>query len=92
VETLSDFEVVESPSQYWRWKRVNAAAKISGVPRSRLVEHPFNFSKMGCAKASGLEKELGSPLFPASIGNRTTKLYDRRGQKVLLEDMERIRY
>jgi uncharacterized protein YbjT (DUF2867 family) len=22
----------------------------------------------------------------------TTKLYDRRGQKVLLEDMERIRY
>jgi hypothetical protein len=24
--------------------------------------------------------------------NRTTKLYDRRGQKVLLEDMERIRY
>jgi hypothetical protein len=25
-------------------------------------------------------------------GSRTTKLYDRRGQKVLLEDMERIRY
>jgi hypothetical protein len=24
--------------------------------------------------------------------NRTTKLYDRRGQKILLEDMERIRY
>jgi hypothetical protein len=23
---------------------------------------------------------------------RTTKLYDRRGQKVLLEDMERVRY
>jgi integrase len=91
-------------------------------------------------KASGLEKEPGSPLFPASIGktgklsrlkqaglpahysphsfratgitnflendgtleaaqriaghadSRTTKLYDRRGQKVLLEDMERIRY
>src|ERR1700751_3368675 len=102
-------------------------------------------------KESGLEKEPGSPLFPASIGksgklsrrplvrtdaadmlkrrlkqaglpahysphsfcatgitnflendgtleaaqrndSRTTKLYDRRGQKVLLEDMERIRY
>jgi site-specific recombinase XerC len=106
-------------------------------------------------KASGLEKEPESPLFPASIGktgklsrrplrrtdaadmlkrrlrqaglpahysphsfratgitnflendgtleaaqriaghadSRTTKLYDRRGQKVLLEDMERIRY
>jgi hypothetical protein len=38
VETLSDFEVVESPSSYWRWKRINAAAKISGVPRSRLFE------------------------------------------------------
>ncbi len=24
--------------------------------------------------------------------SRTTKLYDRRGQKVLLEEMERIRY
>ena len=24
--------------------------------------------------------------------SQTTKLYDRRGQKVLLEDMERIRY
>ena len=24
--------------------------------------------------------------------SRTTKLYDRRSQKVLLEDMERIRY
>jgi len=24
--------------------------------------------------------------------SRTTKLYDRRGQKLLLEDMERIRY
>jgi len=24
--------------------------------------------------------------------SRTTKLYDRRGQKVLLENMERIRY
>jgi integrase/recombinase XerD len=103
-------------------------------------------------KATGLEKEPQSPLFPVSIGktgklsrrplvrtdmlkrrlkqtglpthysphsfratgitnflendgtleaaqriagqadSRTTKLYDRRGQKVLLEDMKRIRY
>ena len=28
----------------------------------------------------------------AGHADRTTKLYDRRGQKVLLEDMERIRY
>jgi hypothetical protein len=36
VQTLSDFEVVESPSR--RWKRINTAAKISGIPRSRLFE------------------------------------------------------
>jgi len=36
VKTLSDFEVVESPSR--RWKRINTAAKISGIPRSRLFE------------------------------------------------------
>jgi hypothetical protein len=29
---------------------------------------------------------------PVIADSRTTKLYDRRGQKVLLEDMERIRY
>jgi hypothetical protein len=28
----------------------------------------------------------------ARADSRTTKLYGRRGQKVLLEDMERIRY
>jgi hypothetical protein len=32
----------------------------------------------------------GAPRDP--YDSRTTKLYDRRGQKVLLEDMERIRY
>jgi hypothetical protein len=36
VQTFSDFEVVESPSR--RWKRVDTAAKISGIPRSRLFE------------------------------------------------------
>jgi hypothetical protein len=30
--------------------------------------------------------------FAGHADSRTTKLYDRRGQKVLLEDMERIRY
>jgi hypothetical protein len=29
---------------------------------------------------------------PGHADSRTTKLYDRRGQKVLLEDMQRIRY
>ena len=30
--------------------------------------------------------------FAGHADSRTTKLYDLRGQKVLLEDMERIRY
>lgn len=47
-------------------------------------------------KASGLEKEPESLLIPAALGaeriaghagSRTTKVYDRRGQKLLLEDM-----
>jgi integrase/recombinase XerD len=29
---------------------------------------------------------------PGYADSRTTKLYERRGQKVLLEEMERIRY
>jgi hypothetical protein len=29
---------------------------------------------------------------PGHADSRTTKLYDRRGQKVLVEDMEKIRY
>jgi hypothetical protein len=31
-------------------------------------------------------------LIAGHADSRTTKLYDRRGQKVLLEDVERIRY
>ena len=31
-------------------------------------------------------------VFVGHADSRTTKLYDRRGQKVLLEDVERIRY
>jgi site-specific recombinase XerD len=34
----------------------------------------------------------GGPADRRSRDSRTTKLYGRRGQKVLLEDMERIRY
>ncbi len=139
-----------------------------GVSREELLQHPIarfltkllpspTILSRTCAnlEASGLEKEPGSPLFPAALGktgklsrrplvrtdaadmlkrrlkqaglpahysphsfratgitnflendgsleaaqrmaghadSRTTKLYDRRGQKVLLEDMERIRY
>jgi hypothetical protein len=50
-------------------------------------------------KATGLEKEPESPLtleaaqrIAGHADSRTTKLYDRRGQKVLLEDIERVRY
>jgi len=39
-------------------------------------------------------RTLGQPLsgLPGHADSRTTKLYDRRGQKVLFEDMERIHY
>src|SRR5258707_525671 len=50
-------------------------------------------------RAAGITNYLenGGPLETAQriaghVDSRTTKLYDRRGQKVLLEDMERIRY
>ena len=41
-------------------------------------------------------REIADPEVARRIADhadsRTTKLYDRRGQKVLLEDVERIRY
>jgi hypothetical protein len=53
-------------------------------PHSFWATDMTNFLKM-----TVLSKPLsGSP----AADSRTTKLYERRGQKVLLEDMERIRY
>src|SRR6266404_6236238 len=138
------------------WKRSLIRFKEKGGKEKEIpVHHKLEEILDEYLKATGLEKEPGSPLFPASIGktgklsrrplvrtdaadmlkrrlkqaglpahysphsfratgitnflendgtleaaqriaghadSRTTKLYDRRGQKVLLEDMERIRY
>jgi hypothetical protein len=44
-------------------------------------------------KFSGKRRHLeAAQRIAGHADSRTTKLYDRRGQKVLLEDMERIRY
>jgi integrase/recombinase XerD len=135
-----------------RWLRLH---EKGGKEKELPVHHKLEELLDQYLKASGLEKEPQSTLFPASIGktgklshrplrrtdasdmlkrrlkqaglpahysphsfratgitnflendgaleaaqriaghadSRTTKLYDRRGQKVLLEDMERIRY
>jgi site-specific recombinase XerD len=135
-----------------RWVRLH---EKGGKEKELPVHHKLEELLDQYLKATGLEKEPESPLFPAAIGktgklsrrplqrtdaadmlkrrlkqaglpahysphsfratgitnflendgtleaaqriaghadSRTTKLYDRRGQKVLLEDMERIRY
>jgi integrase len=56
---------------------------------------PHSFRATGITNF--LDLENGGPLEVAQriaghADSRTTKLYDRRGQKVLIEDMERIRY
>jgi hypothetical protein len=46
-------------------------------------------------KQAGLPAHYSPHSFLTTAGHadsRTTKLYDRRGQKVLLEDTERIRF
>jgi len=51
---------------------------ISGLQKLHEVPPPHGGSHSRCISGHA--------------DSRTTKLYDRRGQKVLLEDMERIRY
>ena len=58
-------------------------AKIAGAPPA-LSPVPSFLENDGTLEAA--QRIAGH------ADNRTTKLYDRRGQKVLLEDMERIRY
>jgi integrase/recombinase XerD len=54
---------------------------------------PHSFRATGITEFSGKRGHLEAAQRIAGHANsRTTKLYDRRGQKVLLEDMERVRY
>jgi hypothetical protein len=76
--------------------------------RSRITFRPGKRSLIRFKEKDGKEKEIPVHPAPRIIwrteelwrlhsgcrpsDSRTTKLYDRGGQKVLLEDMERIRY
>ena len=78
------------------------------IPISHLVPLlEFNQNREAIAPAAGAHRRRGHAQTTAQArcgtleaaqriaghaDSRTTKLYDRRGQKVLLEDMERIRY
>jgi integrase/recombinase XerD len=59
---------------------------------------PAHYSPHSC-RATGITNFLendgtleAAQRIAGHADSRTTKLYDRRGQKVLLEDMVRIRY
>jgi integrase/recombinase XerD len=52
---------------------------------------PHSFRATGITNFSGGTLEAAQRI-AGHADSRTKKLYDRRGQKVLLEDMERIRY
>ena len=68
-------------------KRPLQTSRISGplfpslIPRDRDHEFSGNDGTLEAAQR-----------IAGHVDSRTTKLYDRRGQKVLLEDMERVRY
>ncbi len=79
-----------------------SAAKLSEEPGNPLFRSTRGRSReLG---ADGLSRKdawamlkrrlrnAGLQRIAGHVDSRTTKLYDRRGQKVLLEDMERIRY
>jgi hypothetical protein len=67
-------------------KKIRAALEISGI---RLTHFGQRASRIFW-KMTALLKPLSES--PATPTTGPQKLYDRRGQKVLLEDMERIRY
>ncbi len=67
---------------------------LLGYPHSREVflhaeGRPLSVSSGGPRNDGTLEV---AQRIAGHADSRTTKLYDRRGQKVLVEDMERIRY
>jgi hypothetical protein len=67
----------------------------AAAARCGIFNHHSNHSFRAAGITNYLENdgtlEVGQRI-ASQADSRTTKLYDRRGQKVLLEDMERIRY
>jgi integrase len=76
--------------------RTNAADMLKRrLKQAGLPAHysPHSFRATGIANFLENDGTLEAAQRTAGADSRTTKLYDRRGQKVLLlEDMERIRY
>ena len=80
--------------------RVVFSRKMSGpefalVSVDSLPAHysPYSFRATGITNFSENDGTLeAAQRIAGHADSRTTKLYDRRGQKVLLEDMERIWY
>jgi hypothetical protein len=79
--------------------------QISGARARRGMSWPISFRRASSQRhrysfrATGITNFLenegtleAAQRIAGHADSRTTKLYDRRGQKVLLEDMERIRY
>jgi hypothetical protein len=69
----------------------------SGQHGSTMSGIYLSYRRMESAAYAGrlfdhLSRHFGRGSVFMDIGSRTTKLYDHRGQKVLLEDMERILY
>jgi len=64
--------------------RLVCAPRIAGALFAALISGDRHHENDGTLEAA--QRIAGH------ADSRTTKLYDRSGQKVLLEDMERIRY
>jgi hypothetical protein len=66
------------------------------MPRFPVTHRIAPFCPKIAARITNFLENGGTPEVAQRIAghadSRTTKLYDRRGQKVLVEDMERIRY
>jgi site-specific recombinase XerD len=72
------------------WMMVKRRLKDAGIP-TIYSNHSFRAAGITNFLENGGNLEIAQRI-AGHADSRTTKLYDRRGQKVLLEDMERIRY
>jgi site-specific recombinase XerD len=72
------------------WMMVKRRLKNAGLP-TLYSNHSFRAAGITNFLENGGNLEVAQRI-AGHADSRTTKLYDRRGHKVLLEDMERIRY
>jgi site-specific recombinase XerD len=72
------------------WMMVKRRLKAAGLP-TLYSNHSFRAAGITNFLENGGNLEVAQRI-AGHADSRTTKLYDRRGQKVMLEDMERIRY